>query len=158
MSCITKLLESGADCVNSQDKSSFVEGGGKYNGYEYLIVLNRHGYRCGYVAISEGHPLYELENTRDISLAMHWGCTFFEKQMTESECSDKWIGFDCGHYGDINDLNALEKRQGKLSENQRAGEFDDPESTVKYFGFVEGECKGIINQLNNEAILQEKQT
>lgn len=146
MGCITKLLESGVERVNL--KGSWVEGGGVYKGYEYLMVLNHRGNRCGYVAINENHPLYNSEGYPD--LEMHGGCSYFDKQMTESTCTDKWIGFDCGHAFDAQDLDALEKYNPERAsyykeDNLRFRPCYD--EVVRTKGYVEENCKGIIDQL-----------
>lgn len=147
MGCITKLLESGAKRVSKG--GSFVEGGGAYKGYEYLIVLNHFGHRCGYVAINQNHSLHKETSYDDSPIAdidMHGGCTFFGKQMTESECSDKWIGFDCGHYDDAQDIEALEKcAPEKAVLYKEASSLS--EGMVRSKEYVEEQCKGIIDQL-----------
>lgn len=149
MGCISRLLASGDKRVN-EGGGSFVEGGGVYKDYEYLVVLNPHGHRCGYVAISKDHPLYEKEGSNVIDLEIHGGCTFFEPQMTEYKCSDKWIGFDCGHSGDARDINTLQKYDADMADRYHSYDeslFSYRPQIIRTKEYVEEQCKGIINQL-----------
>jgi hypothetical protein len=150
MGCITKLLESGAKRTRP-NSGSYVEGGGVYKGYEYLVVLNHNGHRCGYVAIDSTHPLHQCESYDDprMDIDVHGGVTFFETQPTESSCTDKWIGFDCGHHDDLPDLDALEKADPERAADvrkYRAYPYDY-EPSMKDFSYVEHECKRIIEQV-----------
>lgn len=145
MGCITKLLESGAKTVGANNPT-IVEGGGFYNGYEYLTVFNDLGFRCGYVAISKNHPLYTAEDDRISELAMHGGCTYFDAQLTDSDCSDKWIGFDCGHFLDENDMEALAEHFPKKAEIYK-NIIARGSGVVRTAEYVAQECKGIIDQL-----------
>lgn len=160
MGCITKLLESGQKFVNGHYHAA-IEGGGLYNGYEYLMTLTNRGRRCGYVAISKKHPLYKEKHChakKILKLEMHGGCTFYEEQMTESDCSDKWIGFDCSHFADRPDFEAAklafidfpEHLEGLeyLQELASSYPLAHPESSIKTKEFAEGQCKLIIDQLN----------
>lgn len=117
MSCITEILaKKGKQEIlpvkSEKNKDSMrgvvVEGGGHYKGYEYLVTFNDMGFRCGYVAISEDHPAYTKEEVYP-EYDVHGGVTFYgEGHIAEMvlghTCTDKWIGFDCGHAGDFNDL------------------------------------------------------
>ncbi len=167
MGCITELLQSGKEFVNSGASSAYVDGGGLYNGYEYLVVLTPMGHRCGYVAIPESHPLHKEDNYDGAVgyLDMHGGCTFYDKQFTDSDCTDKWIGFDCAHCGDKVDLEALQKRNSphldrvqkviKIQKDYckdfllKFPSFIDMEhEVIRTKEFVENQCKSIIDQLN----------
>lgn len=161
MGCITKLLESGADKVNGE-RSACVEGGGKYRGYEYLVTLTSLGYRCGYVAVPRGHHLHIDDDYSSIDLDMHGGCTFYDRQMTQSDCDDKWIGFDCAHSGDARDWEALKKRMPKAYEiykkiEQGCPSFADNYGQVRSFTYVEDQCKNIIDQICDLDSAGEKQ-
>lgn len=58
MSCITEILKlkGDKDVFIPDGEWIAVEGGGTYKDYEYIIVLNTSGHRCGYVAIPPEHP------------------------------------------------------------------------------------------------------
>ena len=36
------------------------------NNYKCVVILTTMGHRCGYVAVNEDHPLYEVDYTQDI--------------------------------------------------------------------------------------------
>lgn len=62
----------------------------------------RHGFNgvpCGYVLIPDGHPLHGVEyNDADgAGIHAHGGLTF----AGPIEGEDWWLGFDMGHYGDL---------------------------------------------------------
>jgi len=122
MSCITEILAKKGDKeflpVPSKKnvgeaRGIVIEDGGVYKGYEFLVTFNDMGFRCGYVAISEDHPTYKCnEDYPDFNV--HGGVTFFDQgHLAEvilgHTCTDKWIGFDCGHAGDMNDYEQAKK-------------------------------------------------
>lgn len=180
MTCITKLLELKGDkkfILAPSNEGVIIEDGGTYKGYEYLTVLNGTGFRCGYVAITPEHPLYNFQKDEDAfiyypDLDVHGGVTFFDKQhLIESDCKDKWIGFDCGHAGDgwdydiasgrfagLGDAKTAEsiKQVQKIREDvKRKMEYDNPAfaeqlrdyETVRTTEYVVDECKRLIDQL-----------
>jgi hypothetical protein len=128
MSCIPKILDLKGDkeILPIGLNGVVVEGGGQYKGYDYLITFNNYGFRCGYVAIPNGHPINNYDGKYP-DFDVHWGITFFgenhisEVIFGEKVCNDKWLGFDCGH----------------------AGDFLDNETAKKYFSDNEKVLKGI---------------
>lgn len=85
-----------------------------------LMLRNRFGSWCGYVGLPPGHPLHgraawgtpgtdEQKDERLDAMRVHWGVTY------TNECGGEichvpqpgepehvwWIGFDCGHSGDL---------------------------------------------------------
>ena len=174
MSCITEILKlkGNKEVLLDLDKDGkpwiAVEGGGTYKDYEYLIVLNHMGHRCGYVAIPPGHKAnnvgqrqntftkdYELDYF-NLNIECHGGLTFGSnkhglKRLLSTPCTDHWIGFDCGHLYDKSDLEALEKYYGEgYAENRKKYEhkfFDDVNSEIRSYRYAENECKKIIEQL-----------
>jgi hypothetical protein len=88
----------------------------KATGLPCLIVRNPGGALCGYVGLSEGHPLYgkdESDCPHDIDV--HGGLTFADfcadtndesrhvchKPSPEEPDHVWWLGFDCSHSGDV---------------------------------------------------------
>lgn len=156
MSCITQLLEMKGDReILPIHGQAVIEGGGSYKGYEYLITFTSHGTRCGYVAIPDGH------RGDNVDVHCHGGITFSDrdhgaKDLLPIACNDLWIGFDCAHYGDRNDLELAKKYFGgsdrfdilmDLHKEVEALERADHFFSHKTYKFVEKECKYIIDQL-----------
>lgn len=73
-----------------------------------LIVRNDMGALCGYVGVTEGHPLYG-KDYNDTDFSVHGGITYSNFcnghicHVPEPGRSDKvyWFGFDCCHAFDL---------------------------------------------------------
>lgn len=148
-----------------------VEGGGMYRDYEYLIVLNTNGHRCGYVAIPSSHPYsntpeeersfmsgntYKHYDYDSLNISCHGGLTFMSpdhglKDLLPVPCNDIWIGFDCGHCWDSCDVEAMGKYFGQEMVEEKKSFISAMnsyrEQTVKSFNYTEKECHSIIDQL-----------
>ena len=100
---------------NEPDKAQWRD---EDTGLACLIVRNRMGGLCGYVGVSEGHPLFDVDYSSldDYSAGsphdVHGGLTFAGRCQTGPEekticrvAPDDglvwWFGFDCGHSGDL---------------------------------------------------------
>ena len=179
MSCITEILKLKGDkeVLLSLDEDGkpwiAVEGGGKYKDYEYLIVLNHQGHRCGYIAIKPEHPANNIKPVFDpflqkerfnydaLDIDCHGGLTFGGsnhglKDLLSTSCTDNWIGFDCGHIGDLCDVEAFTKYFGEEERKKKqyffdAMNYDFGIRSIKNFVYVETECKCIIDQLIEQA-------
>jgi len=84
------------DCVLSK---------GEHKGFEWMVVHNGHGYRCGYVRLPVGHP-WHGKSDWDLNANVHGGLTFSEPDKPcDGDRPDNawWIGFDCAHGGDVPD-------------------------------------------------------
>ena len=171
MSCITEILKLKGDkevllpVGENGHPWIAVEGGGMYREYEYLIVLNKSGHRCGYVAIPPDHPAnnvgdrtntYNKDTELDycaLDIDCHGGLTFGGKHhgmkdLLTTKCEDNWIGFDCGHYYDEHDFECVKKYYGQDSyEVIMKYRITCGDRTVRRYGYVEKECKSIIDQL-----------
>lgn len=81
-----------------------------YGEYLIAVAVNDLGYRCGYVGVPKGDPLYGMsyddEKIFD-SIWVHCGLTFSgTRDFIEP---DLWFfGFDCGHIGDAIDITTAE--------------------------------------------------
>jgi len=75
----------------------------KYKHYEYCIVINPLGYRCGYVKTEEFDVAYK-KSYDDLhgDIHCHGGLTYNDST-TFNESYGYWIGFDCAHHGDSPD-------------------------------------------------------
>lgn len=82
-----------------------VLGHGEHLGFEWMVVHNGVGYRCGYVRVPVGHP-WHGKDYNDFDVSIHGGLTFAEPDLPcEKGGPDDahWFGFDCGHGGDGRD-------------------------------------------------------
>ena len=174
MSCIIEILKlmGDKDVLIPEGDWIAVEGGGTYKGYEYLIVLNTSGHRCGYVAIPPEHKYsqtpeeersfmggrkYKHYDYDSLDIQAHGGLTFMApdhglKDLLPVPCTDMWIGFDCGHHGDMCDIDAHERYFGKEETKEKKSFFRAMNhgyegQTVKVFNYVRQECESIIDQL-----------
>jgi len=179
MSCITEILKLKGDqeVMIPKGKDGIpwiaVEGGGKYKDLEYLVVLNMHGHRCGYVAIPPNHkyantPIeqrklefndyvkeYEHYDYDKLNIECHGGLTFMDKHhglkdLLSIPCDDFWIGFDCGHCWDSPDIEAYVKYFGNDEFEKRKSFFDAISKYgegIRSYAYVENQCHSIIDQL-----------
>src|SRR5690348_12180532 len=82
-----------------------VTGKGEHMGYEWNVVHNTNGYRCGYVRVPPGHPWHGKDDS-EVDADVHGGLTFAR---ADEPCDkggpdqDWWLGFDCQHAGDAPD-------------------------------------------------------
>ena len=72
------------------------------------------GWRCGYIGVMKGHPLYEKDECEyPCELEPHGGITFsgFRPHVGGNDAGNYiwWFGFDCAHYGDGYDIESLRK-------------------------------------------------
>lgn len=176
MSCITEILKlkGDKDVLVPYGNWIAVEGGGKYKDHEYLIVLNTNGYRCGYVAIPPQHkysqtsevdysfPGFAGQKDYDydsLDIECHGGLTFMSpnhhlKHLLPIQCTDMWIGFDCGHYLDRCDVQKFKEYFGEEEHEKKEPFFSTMDhsdaglhQTIKGYNYVEQECHSIIEQL-----------
>lgn len=86
-------------------------------GYRAAIVKTPMGHLCGYVQVPVGHPAYGHADEYDTPLNQircHGGITFAgyntdNYPVAEAEKGHYWIGFDCAHFGDGRDPDAVRK-------------------------------------------------
>jgi len=175
MSCITEILKLKGDKEFFVPEGNWiaVEGGGTYKDHEYIIVLNKVGHRCGYVAIPPEHKYAQTPmEQRDflgsgrkrphwdydsLDIDCHGGLTFMApnhslKDLLDVACNDMWIGFDCGHCDDMCDTEAFRKYFGDEEMESKFSFFDAMDhgldsQSVKDYNFAEQECWNIIEQL-----------
>lgn len=113
----------------------------KFKEEEYL----RH--RCGYVAVPEGYKAWGAK-LYDPRFDVHGGVTFSEESDTkspypvETDAHVWWIGFDCGHSGDLAPLDW--EKLNNLLESDVYSPFDGIERTL---GYCETECEYLARQI-----------
>lgn len=106
---------------------------GKYSGYEYIIKRTCHlGILCGYVRVkSRKLQKYDYDS---YDLDAHGGITF------GGDIDSKkgyWLGFDCGHLGDLVPCLDLRYPEFNLVE----------EGIYRDLRYVRRECKQLIKQI-----------
>lgn len=81
-------------------------------GFPCLIVRNSRGALCGYVGVSESHPMFKRDYG-DPSVSVHGGLTYADFcqdganeaksicHLTDDHKPVWWFGFDCMHAWDI---------------------------------------------------------
>jgi len=117
---------------------------GTANGYEWEVVSNPLGYRCGYVRIPAGHP-WHGKGIDDVNPDpfVHGGLNFAR---ADTDCGKGggddawWLGFDCAHAGDAPDPALPGHDPHMLELLQRAG------WTVRSTDYVIGECVSLARQ------------
>jgi hypothetical protein len=125
-----------------------------YNGYNYVVRLQRMGHRCGYVQvpdndlfdkISENYHNWDFDGPY---IECHGGLSYCYKDNEDYLEGDNWIGFDCAHLGDACDREAVMSifivpEDTLKFMAQRIDPYDIPRSKE----YVESHCKQIIDQL-----------
>ena len=111
------------------------------------------GHLCGYVKIPNEYPPFEEE---EIDLECHGGITF-EGIMDE----EHWIGFDCGHAGDLiptmmqhfkNDNLVFNTFQKLLIETNPFSKFPALNHIYRNMNYCTEECMKIIDWLREREI------
>lgn len=119
---------------------------GEHAGFEWMVVHNGSGYRCGYVRVPAGHP-WHGKGYDDVDADVHGGLTFAE---ADKPCdapgpdSAYWFGFDCAHGGDAPDP-ALPSKRNTLPPHLRAL-LVFPGSVVRDQAYVEAQCRSLCEQ------------
>lgn len=129
---------------------------GEHLGFEWQVIHNRHGYRCGYVRVPPGHPWHGKNCDDDVisDIDVHGGITFAEAdEPCEKGGPDNawWVGFDTAHYRDLPDLELLNKESDlyKVTAYTLSGMLDGPSSlgeSVRTQDYVEHECRRLCDQ------------
>lgn len=114
-----------------------------HNGYEYVIIVQDMGYRCGYVNIPENHPWYNL-SFEDIYVCIHGGLTFASLIKNDHPILENgyWIGFDCMHWMDLPDPDEMSKECLNQYGYKIFNYYSKLESNLKIrnFDYVKSQC------------------
>ena len=124
----------------------------KYRGYKCVIALMSLGHRCGYVAIPNGHEYFGVDYD-EIPIGCHGGLTYSGDDYPIPD-GNWYIGFDCNHYMDRPDYDALfryffdneevmESIKLKIKFDREFGLHGE----VRSQDYVRNELMGIVNQL-----------
>lgn len=103
-----------------------LESSGSHAGFEFKVLRNPLGFRCGYVKIPNDHPWYE-KSYFDIDVSIHGGLTYGQKNKS-GELKGFWIGFDCMHCFDSACPDDMDKDiRGTLTAKILMGEYEPEE-------------------------------
>lgn len=105
---------------------------GNTEGFDWLVVHNTMGFRCGYIRIPFDHP-WHGKDWEDIDCEVHGGITF---SCPDTEDDSWWIGFDCAHASDAADPTLPQSEQ---LPGFRTG-------TIRTTEYVENECQSLCQQ------------
>lgn len=117
---------------------------GEHRGFEWVIVHNGIGHRCGYVRVPKGHA-WHGKGYYDISPDVHGGLTFAQadEPCDKAGADDAWwVGFDCAHAGDAPDP-SLPANRYPGQHSHRDGFHSD---TIKDTNYVMAECQRLCEQ------------
>lgn len=121
------------------------------------------GHRCGYVRVPKGHKyegldyddLYEKVGDR---ISVHGGLTYSAESKDfysmPSKDNGTWFGFDCGHWGDASDWEAIkalcETPEERVKVKKRMGFMSTMSiGEVRDLDYVVAECELLASQLNS---------
>lgn len=91
------------------------------------------GHLCGYVAVEQGHPWFQVdEHLIEPHPEVHGGLTY--ASFKDGNPSHWWFGFDCAHIGD--------------SSPSRNSGYSSRGATYKDVSFVTSECERLALQIN----------
>jgi hypothetical protein len=140
------------------DKAQWID---EATGLDCLIVRNHSGSLCGYVGVTEGHPLFAMpyndyENMADFDV--HGGLTFSgfcspSNDESKGICHVPapgrpdhvwWLGFDCGHNGDI--APGFDAHIREIMPFEKSS-FSEPTDVYRTFTYVVDQVQGLARQL-----------
>jgi len=150
----------------SKNKLPVVEKQFEYKGRDCICVFNRLGFRCGYVSVSEKDKGFKVVEKQffdrkhieleydDFDIDCHGGLTYGNKIPKElNPKGNYYIGFDCGHWGDGQDLmqaydyGLIDKEDYQLLKDSCLSNSGD---YVIQLADVIQECKKVVGQLEGK--------
>lgn len=131
------------------DRPDDVLAKGEHLGYQWMIIHNRMGYRCGYVRLPSGHVWHGKTDwywDDDAAVAVHGGITFSEPDVPCNDPgpdTDWWIGFDCAH--------AYDRPDPSLPRHSKIPFLDLGIGTIPSQSFVLQQCHLLCEQAQSAA-------
>lgn len=112
----------------------------KYLKYDYKVISQPIGHRCGYVRIPKTSKLYGKDYCHEDmpDFNVHGGLTFSGKL---KELKGHWIGFDCAHLMDARDPSIMSEEYKKIFKESMF------EGAIRTEEYVIQECKNLIKQI-----------
>lgn len=133
-------------CLPFDDLAERTLGKGEHLGFEWEIVRNTIGFRCGYIRILPGHPWFG-KHYDEIDAHVHGGLTFASEGKacpTHGPEAEWWIGFDCAHYMDAPDPALIEPGEPTIRSFNGG--------VVRSQEYVEKECRNLCKQAQAAAL------
>jgi hypothetical protein len=141
------------------DRPDDVLAEGEHLGFQWVVVNNRVGYRCGYARVPLGHP-WHGKSHNDLNVEVHGGLTFAEADVpcdAPGADTDWWLGFDCAHAFDAPDpelarsCSASVPSLSSLNFLIAFAEGDNNCYAVRTQAYVESECRSLCQQASSAA-------
>lgn len=134
----------------AMERPDDVLASGFHKGFEWQVIHNRRGYRCGYVRIPNGHPWHGVDYD-DIDADVHGGLTFAEDDKPcDKDGPDNayWIGFDCAHAWDAPDPELPQRTDPNLFDPifKLFGEGIGIGTAIRTTDYVRMECEKLCEQ------------
>lgn len=120
---------------------------GTHMGYDWCVVHNGMGFRCGYIRVGKDHPWFG-KDYHQIEACVHCGLTFSEADIpcAKGGADDGWwVGFDCAHGCDAQDPDLPFDPMLCLPKAERA--------VVRTQEYVENQCRLLAEQADVDAKL-----
>ena len=131
-------------CLPISDLAKKTLANGEHLGFEWEVIVNHYGYRCGYIRVLPGHPWFGKYS--EIEADCHGGLTFADHGKacaSHGPEAEWWIGFDCAHGGDAPDP-ALKAMVEKIPHGHFMASHDF--EVVRTQEYVEAECRSLCEQ------------
>lgn len=122
---------------------------GFIDNYKYVICKNNYGFLCGYIRVDITCK-YFGEIHYNIDYDCHGGITF--SRVDEKFPHKWWLGFDCGHWNDLPNLDLIEQDYIKDMQSLMLREEYSGDLNISYKDedYVLEQLILIVNQLNEE--------
>jgi hypothetical protein len=112
-------------------------------GLRAFVVMQPMGFRCGYVGVLPGHPLYEVgDDIVAFDLEVHGGVTYCGHHKLFETSGEWWFGFDCAHYGDASSQDIIDILSPSIRKS-----YNSPDISHKSLEFCVAECERLAEQL-----------
>jgi hypothetical protein len=125
----------------------------EYRGHLYVVYLTPMGHRCGYVGVRKGEEAYGQRYLDLERIACHGGLTYCADRLPFDDKPDGlwWIGFDCAHYCDEPDLDAVRAVWGDEKHDRLAKVYGGVKmGEIRSLDYCVRQCERIIDQLMAE--------
>jgi hypothetical protein len=135
------------------DRPENVLAKGEHLGFQWVIVHNDMGYRCGYVRVPLGHS-WHGKDYNDLNVEVHGGLSFAEADVpcdAPGADTDWWLGFDCAHAFDAPDTELARSSSGSFLSrgNNPLIEGYSPRYEVRTQAYTENECRSPCQQASS---------